>query len=274
LEQNVNYIKIDEVVIETLKRLVFNVVQVKQFFYFHENIKKTIPLQNIIFIIESINKKELLKYSSFISGLMNIMLNVHFQSDFQNMKCLNYRDFLFTSSLQRIITRNKLFSNSFFIQNIKEKYRVNNQFTISSLCIEHLNLLYKILTQCEEKDVLDYFDQFIIVFEILHFCLARFLTNKNTLIKIIYELEKICLIFHSTTKKIFREGVDIYSEIVNIRKVRKITDYISKIIYMIIINFNDLIIEEKLKLYNKEDFLHMKEGNKKKKIIKIMNLNY
>ena len=263
LEQNLNYIKIDEVCIETLKRLVFNVVQVKQFFYFHENIKKTIPLQNIIFIIESINKKELLKYSSFISGLMNIMLNVHFQSDFQNMKCLNYRDFLFTSSLQRIITRNKLFSNSIFIQNIKEKYRVNNQFTIPPLCIEHLNLLHKILTQCEEKDVLDYFDQFIIVFEILHFCLARFLTNKNTLIKIIYELEKICLIFHSTTKKIFREGVDIYSEIINIRKIRKITDYISKIIYMIIINFNDLIIEEKLKLYNKEVILHMKEENKK-----------
>ena len=32
---------------------------------------------------------------------------------------------------------------------------------------------------------------------------------------------------------------------------------------MIIINFNDLIIEEKLKLYNKEDILHMKEENKK-----------
>ena len=121
MEQNLNYIKIDEVVIETLKRLVFNITQVKQFFYFHENIKNTIPLQSINYIINSINKKDLLHYSSFISGLMNIMLNVHFQSDFQKMKCLNYRDFLFTTSIQRIITRQKLLNNSIYIKDIREK---------------------------------------------------------------------------------------------------------------------------------------------------------
>ena len=158
LEQNLNNIIIDEVVIETLKRLVFNVTQVKQFFYFHENIKNSIPLRNINLIIESINKRELIQNSSFISGLMNIMLNVHFQNDFQKLKCLNYRDFLFTTSLQRILTRQKFFNNSIYIHNIKEKYIINNQFSIPSLCIHHLNILYKILEQCEEKDILDYFD--------------------------------------------------------------------------------------------------------------------
>ena len=264
LEQNKNSIKIDEVVIETLRRLVFNVTQVKQFFYFHENIKKTIPLENINYIIDSINKKELLKNSYFISGLMNIMLNVHFQNDFQKLKCLNYRDFLFTTSIQRIITRQKLFSNSIYVKNIKEKYIVNDKFTIPSLCIEQLNLLHKILNQCEEKDILDYLDQFIVIFEILHFCLARFLSTKGSLIKIIFILEKICLIFHSTIKKILNDDVDIYAEIVNIRKIRKLTDYISKIIYMIIINYNDLIIEEKLQFYNKEDDLNLNQNNNKK----------
>ena len=155
---------------------------------------------------------------------MNIMLNVHLQNDFQKLKCFNYRDFLFTTSINRILTRQKYFNNCIYAKNIQEKYIINNKFTIPSLCIEHLNLLYKILNQCDEKDILDYFDQFTVIFEILHFCLARFLSNKNSLIKIIYLLEKICLIFHSTTKKIFNEGVDIYSEIVNIRKIRKITD--------------------------------------------------
>ena len=263
-EQNLNNIIIDEVVIETLKRLVFNVTQVKKFFYFHENIKNTIPLRNINFIIESINKKELIQNSSFISGLMNIMLNVHFQNDFQKLKCLNYRDFLFTTSLQRILTKQKYFNDSIYIKNIKEKYIINSQFTIPSLCIEHLNLLYKILNQCEEKDILEYFDQFLIIFEILHFCLARFLASKNSLIKIIHILEKICLIFHSTTKKIFNEGVDIYAEVINIRKIRKITDYISKIIYMIIIDFNDIIIEEKLSLYNEEDIINLKNKKNEK----------
>ena len=42
---------IDEVVSEALKRLVFNIIQVKQFYYFHENIKKTLPLKNINLII-------------------------------------------------------------------------------------------------------------------------------------------------------------------------------------------------------------------------------
>ena len=272
MEQNLNYIKIDEVVIETLKRLVFNITQVKQFFYFHENIKNTIPLQNINYIINSINKKDLLHYSSFISGLMNIMLNVHFQSDFQKMKCLNYRDFLFTTSIQRIITRQKLLNNSIYIKDIREKYVVNNRFTIPTLCIEHLNLLYKILTQCDEKDILDYFDQYLIIFEILHFCLARFLSNKNSLIKIIIILEKICLIFHSTTKRIFKEGIDIYAEIVDIRKIRKITDYISKIIYMLITSYNDLIIEEKIKLYNNENQSNTNQGNKSNEKNKTNNI--
>ena len=274
VEKNLNYIKIDEVVVETLKRLVFNVTQVKQFFYFHENIKNKMPLENINFIIESINKKELIQNSVFISGLMNIMLNVHFQNDFQKIKCLNYRDFLFTTSLQRILVRQKYFTKSIYIKNIKEKYLSNNQSLIPSLCIQHLNLLYKLLIQCDEKDILDYFDQFIIIFEILHFCLARFLTNKNSLIKIIHILEKICLIFHSTTKKIFNDGVDIYSEIINIRKIRKITDYISKIVYILIINFNDLIIEEKIKLYIEEDDLNSnkeKQKNDKKSESPIYN---
>ena len=118
---------------------------------------------------------------------------------------------------------------------------------------------------------MDYFDQFIVIFEILHFCLARFLSTKNSLIKIIFILEKICLIFHSATKKIFKDDVNINHEIVNIRKIRKITDYISKIIYMIIIDFNDLIIEEKLKLYNEEDNLNLDQKNNKKENYKNNN---
>ena len=66
----------------------FNITQVKQFYYFHENIKKTLPLDNINYIIDSINKKELAQNASFISCLMNIIVNVHFKSDFQKIESL------------------------------------------------------------------------------------------------------------------------------------------------------------------------------------------
>ena len=250
--------KIDEIEIETLKRLVFNITQVKRFYYFHENIKNTLPLKNINSIIQSINQKELLQYASFISGLMNIIVNVHFKSDFQKVKCFTYRDFLFTSLLQRIIMKKKFYSKCLYIKDITQKYIINGQCTIPNLCIECLNILNKILKQSEEKDILDIFDKFSIVFEMTHFCLTRSMADKKSLIKIIFLLEKVCLLFYLNTKNILTDGVDIYNEIVNIRKIRKITDYISKIIYMIITNFNDAIVEEKLNL-NKDK----SEPNKK-----------
>ena len=256
-------IKIDEVAIETLKRLVFNITQVKQFYYFHENIKNFLPLKNINNIIESINKTELLQYATCISGLMNIIVNVHFKSDFQKIKSFTYRDFLFTSLLQRIIMKKKFYSKCLYVKSVSEKYIIDDQCIIPNLCIECLNILNKILKQSEEKDILEMFDQFSIVFEMVHFCLARSFADKKSLIKIIFLLEKVCLVFYLNTKNILSDGVDIYSEIVNIRKIRKIIDYISKIIYMIITNFNDIIVEEKLNL-NEDNSDPKKRENKNK----------
>ena len=257
---------IDEVINETLKRLVFNITQVKQFYYFHENIKNSLPLKNINYIIESINKKDLFQNASFISGLMSIIVNVHFKSDFQKIKCLTYRDFLFTSPLQRIIMKKKCWCKCLYINDITEKYIDNKQCIIPNLCIECLNILHQILKQGNEKDILDIFDQFTIVFDMVHFCLTRILLDKNSLIKIIFLLEKICLKFYVNTKNILADGVDIFSEIVNIRKIRKIIDYISKIIYMIITNFNDEIVEEKLKLDSYDINLNKKQSlNEKNK---------
>ena len=255
---NSKKIKIDEVVTETLKRLVFNITQVKQFYYFHE---KTLPLDNINYIIDSINKKELAQNASFISCLMNIIVNVHFKSDFQKIKSYNYRDFLFTSLLQRIILKKKFYSKNLYFKDITEKYIINDQCIIPNLCIECLNILYKILKQSEEKDILDIFDDFSIAFEMVHFCLARTLADKKSLIKIIFILEKICIVFYSGTKNILTDGIDIFSEVVNIRKIRKIIDYISKIIYMIITNFNDTIVEEKLSLNKRNLDINIKNGN-------------
>ena len=256
-------IKIDEVAIETLKRLVFNITQVKQFYYFHENIKNFLPLKNINNIIESINKTELLQYATCISGLMNIIVNVHFKSDFQKIKSFTYRDFLFTSLLQRIIMKKKFYSKCLYVKSVSEKYIIDDQCIIPNLCIECLNILNKILKQSEEKDILEMFDQFSIVFEMVHFCLARSFADKKSLIKIIFLLEKVCLVFYLNTKNILSDGVDIYGEIVNIRKIRKIIDYISKIIYMIITNFNDIIVEEKLNL-NEDNSDPKKRENKNK----------
>ena len=267
LSQNIyKKIIIDEVINETLKRLVFNITQVKQFYYFHENIKNSLPLKNINVIIESMNKKDLVQNASFISGLMNIIVNVHFKCDFQKIKSLTYRDFLFTSPLQRIIMKKKFWSKCLYIKELTNKYIENEICIIPKLCIECLNILYQILTQSNEKDILDIFDQFTIVFDMVHFCLGRILLDKKSLIKIIFLLEKICLIFYLNTKNILTDGVDIYNEIINIRKIRKIIDYISKIIYMIITNFNDEIVEEKLNLdindINPNKILNKKEKSK------------
>ena len=267
LSQNMNKkIIIDEVTNETLKRLVFNITQVKQFYYFHENIKISLPLTNINYIIESINKKDLYQNASFISGLMSIIVNVHFKCDFQKIKCLTYRDFLFTSLLQRILMKKKFWSKCLYIKNVTDKYIINDQCIIPNLCIECLNILYQILSQSNEKDILDIFDQFTIVFDMVHFCLSRLLTDKNSLIKIIFLLEKVCLVFYLNTKNILTDGIDIYNEIANIRKIRKIIDYISKIIYMIITNFNDEIVEEKLKLKNNDLIINKTQNQKEKKI--------
>ena len=192
---------------------------------------------------------------------MNIIVNVHFKSDFQKIKSFTYRDFLFTSLLQRIIMKKKFYSKCLYVKSVSEKYIIDDQRIIPNLCIECLNILNKILKQSEEKDILEMFDQFSIVFEMVHFCLARSFADKKSLIKIIFLLEKVCLVFYLNTKNILSDGVDIYSEIVNIRKIRKIIDYISKIIYMIITNFNDIIVEEKLNL-NEDNSDPKKRENK------------
>ena len=112
-----------------------------------------------------------------------------------------------------------------------------------------INVLYQI------------YDDFSIAFEMVHFCLARTLADKKSLIKIIFILEKICIVFYSGTKNILTDGIDIFSEVVNIRKIRKIIDYISKIIYMIITNFNDTIVEEKLSLNKSSLDINIKNDN-------------
>ena len=67
---------------------------------------------------------------------MNIIVNVHFKSDFEKIKSFTYRDFLFTSSLQRIIMKKKIYSKCIYIKYITEKYIINDQCTIPNLSIE------------------------------------------------------------------------------------------------------------------------------------------
>ena len=252
--------KIDDSTIDNLARFVINITKTKKLYYLHENLIKVIPMSNLILLINSFKDDQLVKFAPFISGLLQLFLVLHLKRDFQEIKSLCYRDFLLTNVLERINMRLIFNSNFLYTNKIYSKYTNDNNFIIPQICIDFCGILNEAVEVFEENQYDKLIINYLVILEIIYFCVKRFLFDKKELMKLTKNLEKFSISFNTIINLLLKDNSDIN----NFNAVRKAVDYFSKIIYIIMINFNDIIINEKLneKNINNSDDESEDENNK------------
>ena len=242
--KNFNEDNIDEDIIDILARFVININMIKEFYYIHNNLIKLLPMETLLNIINSFN--DLCKHSNFISNLMNLFYKLHLKKDFCK-KSLCYKDFLLTNCMERIIFRNIYFSNGIYNFYINKKYFIDDTFILPKICINFANLMVKSISQFDNKNFEKYIKNYVINLKIIYFCLKRFFLNKEDLIKLIEILEKFSNSFHINIKTLLTFNKN---NIENLFNIENLINYLSKIIYIICINFNDYIVEHHLNTIN------------------------
>ena len=246
--------KVDDSTIDTLARFVINITKTKKFYYLHENLIKVIPMSNLILLINSFKDAQLIKFAPFISGLLQLFLVLHLKRDFQEVKSLCYRDFLLTNVLERINMKLNIKSNSLYTKKIYSKYTSDNNFIIPQICIDFCGILNRAVEVFEENSYDKLIINYLVILEIIYFCVKRFLFEKKDLMKLTKCLEKFSISFNTMINLLLKNSSDSN----NFNAVRKAVDYFSKIIYIIMVNFNDIIMNEKLnekKINDNEDNL-------------------
>ena len=238
---------INDTTIDTLTRIVINLNKTKKFYYLHENLVKMAPLSNITILLNSFLDKHLVKYSTFINDLLSFFLIIHLKKDFQNFKILNYRDYLITNPIERILLKKFNIIKSVYNYDLLKKYINDDNHILSQFILDFLNLALRALKKYKIKEYDKFLNNYLIIFEILYFVIKICYFEIKNYIKLIELLE---LFFNEFYKgfKILLEFND--KNIFN--QIKKLINYISKIVFIIMVNFNDKIIEKYLNL-NKED---------------------
>ena len=239
---------INDTTIDTLTRIVINLNKTKKFYYLHENLVKMAPLSNITILLNSFLDKHLVKYSTFINDLLSFFLIIHLKKDFQNVKILNYRDYLITNPIERILFRKTLGIKSIYNYDLLKKYTNDDNFILSQILLDFLNLALRALKKYEINDYDKFLNNYLIVFEILYFVIKIINFEIKKYIKFIEVLE----LFFNEFYKGFQILLKNYDKKI-FEQIKKLINYISKIVFIIIVNFNDKILEKYLNL-NKDDY--------------------
>ena len=203
-------------------------------YYYDQNMINTFEFEKLFNVINHLEvtngQNAIIKFR-----LLFILLFIHLRKDFRVIKCLTSNDFMCNSVLQRLIYKKILKSKNILTEEIDEKYKIREDFPIKTFALNELcNLMTKGMhfISVEENQ-----DEFEIGLKLICFMLKRLMFTRDDLILLIDSLDS----FHSQFYQyIMKEKNNIYSLI-------DIFNAIIEIIYMIAVNYNDIVIEEYLK---------------------------
>lgn len=243
-----------------------NISNAALYYYYHPKIIDMLPLNKIISLLHKFKDKDLIENSNLICALLMIVLFVHLKKDFQDFKNLCVFDFLVSNPLERIIMRKFLFTESIYTHAIHKKYfnSDKHKFILPKLSIFLAKLLLKAwnIFSDQSKCIKIYF----ICIRIIFYNLKRMLFDLKQLIKLINVLDPFYSSFHGFLMKYIKNLGDKKPS----DDMFRVICYLSKIIYLITILYNDLIISDLINNKAKhQEFIHTTttHGNKLFKMV-------
>ena len=223
-------------------------------YYYDQHMIDTFEFDNLFNVIKNLEVNNGL--SAIIKfRLLFILLFIHLRKDFRAIKSLTSNDFMCNSVLQRLTYKKLLKSKTILTEKINEKYRIRADFPVKSFALEEI---CKLMTKgmhfisVEENQ-----DEFEIGLKLICFMLKRLMFSQEDLKLLIDSLAA----FHARFfEYIMKEKNNIYSLI-------DIFNAIVELIFMIAVNYNDLIIEDYLNDKNEKEigkFIHIRSEHKSK----------
>lgn len=234
---------IDAVYINIIVILALNVSSSIIYYYYHPKLDKIIPYEKLMSIL--INLEVTIDNASFATALIYLILNVHLKQDFQKIKILSVQDILISTPLERILMRYSLMNKSIYTYNFIFKYFTDDAVKPIKLCLKIIEILTKSLDFY--KDKLISIKVLFVGIKVVCLLLKLFIFDLEEIIQIIYALEtyfyklfvfilEFSIKYNDNSLKSPEESVEILFNYMF---------YITKINFLLTINYNDLV------LYNK-----------------------
>ena len=219
-------------------------------FYYHKIINDMFPFEHLVKFMKSLKVQNqemaLVKFR-----LMFILLFAHLKKDFQLIKAFTSIDFMTCNILERLIMKKFIFSNNIYTKLIHEKYNFseNDCGIIKSILLDDFCPFMEIGIQNDLLNVLEFQDELEIGLKFICFILKRMLLNLKDLEKLIKFLYNIHDRFISGIKFDNIDTISTWLDIFNA---------FTEILFMVSVNYNDLVIEEYLNNNKSNSFLHTK----------------
>ena len=228
-------------------------------FYYHEDILIMFNYESLITYIPKIEVNNrtniLLKFR-----LIFILLFVHLRRDFQTVKSLTSIDFLCSTVLERIEYKKILGKPNIYMENINQKYDnmrlMEDNHILKNIALNDICRLMEI--SIKYLDMEKHANEYEIGLKYLCFVLKKTILTKVELIKLVHLLY---IFFNRFYEYLTTKNPNIYL-------LLNIFNGLAEIVFMIAVNYNDIIVMEYLnrhkntlkirKIKPLDDFIHVK----------------
>ena len=211
-------------------------------FYYHNDILQMFNYETVLKYLDILEVKH--KINIIIKfRIIFIILFIHLRKDFQTVKSLTSIDFLCSNVLQRIQYKQMLANPNIYREHIEEKYHCKelmeeNQI-IKKIVFKDICRLMEIAIQ--RINLEKHSSEFEISLKYICFIIKKMMFSKNELILLSHHL----LIF-------FKEFYDyLIKKKPDISKLRNLINGLIEIIFMISVNYNDLVVMDYFKRLKK-----------------------
>jgi hypothetical protein len=217
-------------------------------FYFCDTLLQLFPIERLKEMIYlRANPKEFQNILKLKSKFFNLLLNLHVKKDYSMIKSFTTNDFMHTSVLDRLVYRELFKTRNVYTNTIHENYRKHTDDNLDDFILWVFENVYELILKEQ-----NYEEELVIALKFLSFTLKKMIFNDiDKIIKLINFIDK----FHRTF--IIRNKVFLQS-------TYNLFCYFNKVIYLIAVNYNDLMYKEGLNGNDDIVFVHTaKNGTNK-----------
>jgi hypothetical protein len=222
-------------------------------YYFCDSLLNLFPIARLKELIQIEAKQE--EFQNILklkSKFFNILLNLHIKKDYASLKSLTTNDFMHTTVIERLTHRALQKSNNIYTKKIHENYfaNFNEDANLDQFIIWVLEEVYDPIMKEPNYD-----EELMIALKFLSYSLKKMLFNDiETLQRLINIIEK----FH----RIFIQHLGNNYTLTEM--IKNIFCYFNKVIYLIAVNYNDLVIRDAVDGAESYSFVHTAHQNNTK----------
>jgi hypothetical protein len=213
-------------------------------FYFCDSLVKLFPISRLkeMMLIEA-EPKEFQNIVKLKSKFFNLLLHLHIKRDYSLMKSLTTNDFMHTSVLERLLYREQIRTKNIYTSKIHENYFIKSsdgsEDNLDDFIIWVLENIYEQVLKEQ-----NYEEELMIVLKFLSYTLKKMIFNDiEKLTKIIGYVDKFHKTFIIKNKEFIQITYNLFC-------------YFNKVIYLLAINYNDLMYQQGLNGNDNINYVH------------------